>query len=31
MQMSTDLYKPMDAHEEAIGYQVSSDPAHLIS
>lgn len=31
MQMSADLYKPMDAHEEAIGCQVSSDPAHLIS
>lgn len=31
MQMNVDLYKPMYAHEEAIGCQVSSDPAHLIS
>lgn len=31
MQMSMDLSKSMDAHEEAIGCQVSSDPIHLIS
>lgn len=31
MQMSMGMYKPMCAHEAAIGCQVSPNPAHLIS